>query len=148
MRRHFDQRLAGLDDLVALRPADGWVRAVREALGMSTYELAARMGVGHSRVIAIERAEVTGSVSLSTLSRAAEALNCRVCWVLVPSEPLEQMVRRQALYKAARAIIAATPDRDPCPEDLDHAQLMELEELADELVDRRGLWRADRREPA
>ena len=87
---------------------------------------------------------MTGSVQLSTLERAAEALNCRLHYVLVPRQPLEAMVRQQAQVRAAATVDAAAhtmrlEDQRPDAE----ATSAQVETLADELVDRRGLWRTD-----
>jgi predicted DNA-binding mobile mystery protein A len=120
-RRDLDQRLARYDDRVGPPPVTGWVRAIREALGMSQFELGQRMGVSQPRVAQIERAEGDGSVELSTIGRTAVALGCSLRYVLAPDESLERMVRRQALDKAGGD-----------------------GELADELVDFPGLWRTDR----
>ena len=70
------------------RPARGWVRAIRDALGMSSTELAARMGVTQSWIPAMERNEVDGSIRLDTLRRAADALDCDVVYTLVPRTSL------------------------------------------------------------
>ncbi len=104
-----------------------------------------RMRVDPSRVGQIERAETTGAVQLSTLSRAAEAMNCEVVYVLVPREPLEEMVWRQALERAAAELdsfsAADFVNQDPSIED--EARFEQVEALAYSLVDRRGLWRGD-----
>jgi len=55
------------------RPPRGWVKAIREALGMTTRQLASRIGVGQSRVVDIEKGEMTGSITLDSLQRAARA---------------------------------------------------------------------------
>jgi predicted DNA-binding mobile mystery protein A len=144
-RRMLDGRLAGLCERVGPRPECGWIRAIRDALGMSTFELGERMGVTPSRVRQMERAEAAGSMELATLERAARALNCRFCYVIVPNEPLELMVRHQALEKAAGEVAASTPEGDPTEADraLFAAVMAEqVEARAHELIDRRGLWRA------
>ena len=144
IRRRIDERLAGLDALVRSsgpRPPSGWIRTIRQALGMSTYELAERMGVSQPRVTQLEHAETIGTIRLGTLEQAAEALNCAVCYLLVPREPLEQMVHQQALVWASE-MVASTLDEglrkgQACQEGV----RKEVYELARELVDRRGLWR-------
>lgn len=122
-------------------PRSGWVRAVRDALGMSTRELARRMGVAPARVGQIERGERDRTVTLATLDRAADALGCRVEVVLVPHEPLDDMVWAQASTKAAAQVAAVThtmelEDQRPTRE-ADHARTVEA---ARRLVDKRGLW--------
>ena len=138
-RRRLDQRLVGLD--LGQRPPRGWVRAIREALGMTTAELAQRMGLTQSRVSQIERSEELGSIRLDTLERAAQALNCQVRYVFVPNEPLEQMVQRQARLRAQAEVDAVThtmalEDQVPEPGVLDSL----VTEMAERFVDERHLW--------
>jgi predicted DNA-binding mobile mystery protein A len=74
----------------------GWVRALRETLGMSVCQIAQRLGVTQSRASQLEKAESTGQVTMASLQRAAEALGGRLVYAIVPHEDLEQVVRRQA----------------------------------------------------
>jgi predicted DNA-binding mobile mystery protein A len=109
---------------------------MREALCMSTVALAERMSISDSRAGRLERAELEDSLRLSTLRRAAEALNCRLLYVLVPLEPLEDMVLRQAYAKAVQELSgAASPPRT------EEGREEHLEARTLELVDTRGLWR-------
>lgn len=95
--RHLDKRLSALRPLVkSARPPKGWLRAVRDALGMTTAQLARRIGVTQPRIIELEKAEVGGTVTLNSLQRAAEALGCRVVYALVPIRPLAQVVLDRA----------------------------------------------------
>ena len=98
-RRNLEQKLRPMRGLT--RPPYGWVKAIREALGMTAKQLAERLGVSPTRVHAIEKGEVKGSLSLDTLSRAAEALDCTLVYVLVPHAALEELVRARARQKAA-----------------------------------------------
>jgi predicted DNA-binding mobile mystery protein A len=139
MRRQLDKRLVGVEAAVGVRPPEGWIRTIRKALGMSTPELADRMSISHQRAWKLERTELEDSLRLSTLRRAAEALNCRLVYVLVPEEPLEDMVMRQAQRKTEEALTFAFPfdsDRDM----LSEALAEQVERRALELIDRRGLW--------
>jgi predicted DNA-binding mobile mystery protein A len=108
-RRRLDDRLGGLLVLVGPRPGRGWIRAIRDALGMSTFELAERMGVSQPRISQYERAEVGGTIRLSTLERVAASLKCNLCYALVPEEPLQAIVHRQALEKAATTLAQSGP---------------------------------------
>jgi len=101
--RHLDKRFAVLRPLAkAARPPKGWVRAVRDALGMTTAQLGRRIGVSQPRVVELEQAEVSGSITLHSLQRAAEALGCRVVYALVPEKPLEATIRERAEERAVR----------------------------------------------
>ena len=101
--RHLDHRFAALRPLgKAPRPPKGWLRAVRDALGMTTQQLANRMGVSQPRIVELEQSEASGGVTLHTLQRAAEALGCRLVYALVPDKPLADTVRERADLIAAR----------------------------------------------
>lgn len=141
-RRRLDERLAGLAEEVGPRPARGWIRAIREVLGMSTTELAQRMGVTHARISQIERAEANDSLRLGTLRRAAEALGCELHYALVPATGLEESVRRQARNKA-KALVGATTHTMRLEDQEPDAAVVgaQVDELADTLVDTRGLWK-------
>src|SRR5258706_10724794 len=74
------------------RPVRGWVKAIREALGMSTAQLAKRAGVRQPSIVALEQSEAKGTIEIATLRRIAEALDCKLIYALVPNQPLEQTV--------------------------------------------------------
>jgi len=103
--RHLDKRFEALRPLAkSARPHKGWLRAVRDALGMTTAQLARRIGVSQPRIVVLEQSEVSGSITLSTLQRAAEALGCRLVYALVPERPLSEMVRERAGSVAERQL--------------------------------------------
>ena len=77
-------------------PPKGWIRAVREALGMSGAQFADRLGVKPPRITKLERNELSGSVTIKSMRQAAEALDAVFVYALVPRESLEATVRRQA----------------------------------------------------
>jgi predicted DNA-binding mobile mystery protein A len=85
-------------------PVRGWIKAVREALGMTTAQLAKRLGVKQPSVVAIEQSEARGTIELATLRRVAEALDCTLVYALVPNESLETMVRERASLLARRRL--------------------------------------------
>ncbi len=104
-RRQLDKRLNSLRNADPLtRPPRGWIKAIREALGMTTAQLGKRLGVSQPRTFAIEKAEVAGSITLDSLERAAHALDCRLVYALVPREPLDNLVERRAFLRARQKL--------------------------------------------
>ncbi|MER8471346.1 mobile mystery protein A [Mesorhizobium sp. M1328] len=104
-RERLDERLADLQPVNRLRPPPkGWIRAIRDALGMSGVQLAARLGVRPQTVEALEKSEASGSIQLSTLRRAAEALDCTLVYALVPNSSLGEAVNARARKIATRAL--------------------------------------------
>lgn len=80
----------------AQTPRGGWVRAIREALGMSAQQLGTRVRVKRQTIENLERSEANGKITLDSLNRAAKALGCRVVYALVPEKPFEEMQRERA----------------------------------------------------
>lgn len=81
-------------------PVHGWIRAIREALGMSSVQLARRMNIKQSTAFRIEQSEARGKIEIDTLRRAAQALDCTLIYALVPNKPLEKIV-----HERARAVV-------------------------------------------
>jgi predicted DNA-binding mobile mystery protein A len=77
-------------------PVRGWIKAIREALGMSTAQLAKRLGIKQPSLVDLEQSEAKGTIELATLRRVAEALDCTLVYALVPHKPLEAIVRNRA----------------------------------------------------
>jgi predicted DNA-binding mobile mystery protein A len=95
--RHLDKRFANLRPLTKFqRPPKGWLRAIRDALGMTTAQYARRLGVSQPRIVELEKSEQKGNLTLNTLQRAAEALGCRLVYILVPEHPLADVVTARA----------------------------------------------------
>ena len=96
-RRQLDKRLNYLRETETfVRPSRGWIKAIREALGMTTTQLAQRLGVVQSRAVAIEQAEANGKITLNSLEKAAHAMDCRLVYSLVPRKQLDELVRERA----------------------------------------------------
>ena len=106
-RRQLDDRFAALPAAERfMAPTRGWIKAIRQALGMSSAQLAKRLGVKQPTVAAIERSEARGTIELATLRRAAAALDCTLIYALVPNRPLATTVKERARQVAARRLQA------------------------------------------
>ena len=90
-------------------PSGGWVRAIREALGMTNVQLAKRLKKRAPQTIEdMQKSEVTGTIQLQTLRKLAEALGCRVVYAVVPPKPLSEMRRDRARAVARRRLQAVS----------------------------------------
>jgi len=104
-RKSLDKKLSPLRTEVNLtRPHRGWIKAIREALGMTTAQLGHRMGVSQPRITEIERAEIEDKITISSLRRAAEAMNCTLVYAIVPDKTLEDVVHERALQIAIKIL--------------------------------------------
>jgi predicted DNA-binding mobile mystery protein A len=101
------------------RPQKGWIRAVREALGMSGKQFANRLGVKPPRITALEKDEMTGAVTIKKMQEAANALDCDLFYALIPRETLSEIVRKQADNLAKKRI-----------QRVSHSMLLESQQLS------------------
>jgi predicted DNA-binding mobile mystery protein A len=143
-RKHLDRRLEALHGgQVLARPPRGWVRAIRDALGLTTRQLAQRIGISQPQIVALEKAEMRDSVTLGRLRQAAEALDCTLAYVLIPNTPLDVTMRTQARRLADEQLARADHTMRLENQALDKDALAaERERLVDELLrgDPRRLW--------
>lgn len=123
------------------RPYGGWIRAIREALGMRAEDLAERMGVSQPSLTRLEKSERTGNIRLDTLQRAADALECDVVYALVPRRSLEEMAteqaRRRALQRVGRVAHTMALEDQALADDQLEAR---VKDLADLYLTLPGLW--------
>jgi len=144
-RRQLDKRLIILlqnSELLA-RPPRGWIKAIREALGMTTSQLAKRLGVVQSRAVAIEQAEVKSTITLNSLEKAAHALNCRLVYTLVPRKPLEELVSARAIRLAKQRLESTSHSMALESQGVETADEQEqLKSMVQRLLDKAGseLW--------
>jgi len=143
-RKHLDSKLNTIKrSSNVLRPPKGWIKAIREALGMTAEQLATRIGVTKPRVYEIEKAEISGSITLDSLERAAHALECKLVYTLIPKQPLQEAVDMRAMEIAKKRIRAASHTMTLEDQALDEKELREqIETLARELSNQSGsgLW--------
>jgi predicted DNA-binding mobile mystery protein A len=99
------------EKLLAMKPVDrfapppkGWIRAIRDAIGMTGVQLGKRLGMTAQAIASVERSEANGTIRLNTLRRVAEAMDCVLVYALVPRTSLTQMVDRRAREIAMQAL--------------------------------------------
>ncbi len=97
IRQQLDSKLSPLKDIAASgMPKQGWIRTIREALGMSSTHLGKKAGLDQSRISRLENAEKQGNLKVSSLQKIAKALGMRFVYGFVPETTLEEVVRKQA----------------------------------------------------
>lgn len=140
--RQIDKQLLVLTEKKAYlsMPGLGWIRTLRKALGMTTAQLARRLGVDRSRVIKIESDEVEDAVTLKTLKKAANALDCVLVYNFVPKQGFEDTIRRLAKEKALLQIKRTSHTMDLEAQSVDQAWLdQQVQELTETLL--RQSWK-------
>ncbi len=109
IREQLDKNLKTLEPLKDISPpVKGWIRAIKDALGINGRQLADRMGEHRSRTKQIEQQELTGSLTIKTMRRTAEALDCQFVYGLIPKTSLEETVRARAKQIAGKRLAQAS----------------------------------------
>ncbi len=120
-------------------PTTGWVKTIREALGMSLRQLAERTGMSKTGVASAEKFEAKGTVQMDTLNRLAAGLNCELIYVMVPRDSLQQSLRQQANKRAGRLVgrISDSMDLEAQGVAIEERQRQQTE-LTEEILRNRG----------
>ncbi|MDX1561591.1 MAG: mobile mystery protein A [Gammaproteobacteria bacterium] len=143
-RSSLDNKLNSLRNSEALvRPPRGWIRAIREALGMTTAQLGKRVGVSQPRAVQMEQGENDGSITLESLRRAARALDCELVYAFIPNQPLEALVRKRAQILASKHMRSVSHSMALEEQRVGERQeQQQLERLVEKLLAGRGskLW--------
>ena len=100
--KHIDERLALWRKVAdSVPPQGGWIRTIRESLGMTQSQLAARLKITQQALNDLEKSEAEGKITLDSLRRLASALGCRFVYAAVPEQPLGE-IRRQRAHDVAK----------------------------------------------
>lgn len=124
-------------------PKKGWIRTIRDALGMSSKALASRIGCTQPNIMAMETRERSGSISLNALEEAARAMNCKLVYCFVPLKPLDQIIEGQARLVAKKQIRSISHSMKLEQQELSPKQLQQEEDdLVEELLNgnHKNIW--------
>jgi predicted DNA-binding mobile mystery protein A len=88
------------------RPRLGWLKAIRQALGVSSTELARRLGTSRQRPLQIEMAEAEDRITLKSLRAAANALDCDLVYALVPRISLQELQEQRLRDQATERVLS------------------------------------------
>lgn len=123
-------------------PRGGWIKGIRNALGMTASQLAKRARMTPQSALDLEKREEAGTITVATLEKIARSLDCEVRVVFLPRQSLDDMLRHQAMMKAVdeRNRVLHTMRLEAQDDGVQNA--LELEKLANSwLTTRRArLW--------
>ena len=131
------------EDRPPSRPASGWVKAIRESLGMSASALARKLGVTPGSIAKLEKAEADEKITLATLRKLASALDCELQYRLVPRKSLVEILQDRAIVVAGERLHPISHSMSLENQKVEKsASEKQLQLLAKEILDgpRRNLW--------
>lgn len=87
------------------RPSKGWIRTIRQALGVSSGELARRLGTSRQLPLQLEKSEAEDRITLKSLRAVAHALDCDLVYALVPrADNMQELIETRARSEAKRHV--------------------------------------------
>jgi predicted DNA-binding mobile mystery protein A len=88
------------------RPQRGWIRATRQALGLSASELGRIMGKSRQLPLQLEKAEAEDSITLRSLRGVANAMDCDLTYAFVPrAGTMKNLIENRARTNATKHIL-------------------------------------------
>lgn len=94
-------------------PDGGWLRAIRQATGMPVSHAAKRAELSRQSFNQLEKSEAAGTITLQSLRRAADAIDCDLVYALTPrGGSLGEIIKKQALLRASRMILPVAHSMD------------------------------------
>lgn len=88
------------------RPQRGWLRAIREGLGLSLEDVGKRLGQSRKRIQEFEEAEAKDRITLDSLRRVAGAMDCELVYAIVPKTgTITELAERRARAQATEDVL-------------------------------------------
>jgi predicted DNA-binding mobile mystery protein A len=88
------------------RPAKGWIRAIRQVLGVSSGELARRLGTSRQLPLQLEKSEAEDRITLRSLRSVANALDCDLVYAFVPrADSMQGLVEKRMRSEAQTHVL-------------------------------------------
>ncbi len=143
-RKQLDQKLAVLRQSILRKvPRGGWTKTIRKALEMSSEALGKRIGITQSAVSQLEAGEEAESISLASLRKLAQGLQCELVYAVVPKASLDEIMREQA-HRRAKSIVQSVSSSMELEDQgiSDEDQNRQIETLAESLLTKSstGFW--------
>jgi predicted DNA-binding mobile mystery protein A len=119
---------------------NGWIKFIRKAMGLSSTDLAKLSNLSPRTVTQAERREVDGKVTLSTLKKMAEAMECDLVYSLVPKKSVKDTIKNKAREKAIKRLEEAGLHMKIEGQEAENNIQDQIEALAQKFIDNGDVW--------
>lgn len=118
----------------------GWIYYIRHALNLTLENLAKRANLTKATVQQIEKREVQGRITLATLKKLANAMDCEFIYAIVPKSELKAFLFEKAYRKAEYIIKSADVHMTLEDQKVTEGIEQRIKRLAHDLMDRGDIW--------
>jgi predicted DNA-binding mobile mystery protein A len=135
-------QLAGMQHVIV--PPTGWIKAIRNGIGMSMEQLGKKLSITKQGVMDIEKREKEGAITIKSMQEIAKAIDMQFVYGFVPvAGSLDQMVEMRAL-EMARKIVQRTSTTMKLEDQVNSKERIEkaIKERAAEIINKtpKILW--------
>lgn len=96
-------QLTGLQHVIV--PPIGWIKAIRNGIGMSMEQLGKKLSITKQGVMDIEKREKKGAITIKSMQEIGKAMDTQFVYGFVPKAgSLEQMIEYRALEIASKIV--------------------------------------------
>jgi predicted DNA-binding mobile mystery protein A len=96
-------QLAGMKHVII--PPIGWIKAIRNGIGMSMEQLGKKLSITKQGVMDIEKREKEGAITIKSMQEIAKAIDMQFVYGFVPDDgSLDQMIEMRALEMATKIV--------------------------------------------
>ena len=96
-------QLNGMQHVIV--PPIGWIKAIRNGIGMSMEQLGKKLSITKQGVMDIEKREKEGAITIKSMQESAKAIDMQFVYGFVPKAgSLEQMIETRALEMATKIV--------------------------------------------
>ena len=124
----------------SMKVKPGWIKYTRTVLEMTLKELAKLTGQSLPNVAQAEKRESEGKITIDTLSKLADAMECDFVYAFIPREDIPDLLQRKALEKAKRMILQAETHMSLEDQSVNEDIKLRIEMLAEKLLEKRKVW--------
>ena len=118
----------------------GWINYMRQALGMTLQKLAERAKVSKSTIAQAERGEAKGKITIETLKKLAESMECEFVYAFVPKKTIKIILKEKAFEKAKRILLEADTHMTLENQRVEQDIKVRIERFADTLIEKGDVW--------
>ncbi len=127
-------QLSGMQHVIV--PPIGWIKAIRNGIGMSMEQLGKKLSITKQGVMDIEKREKEGAITIKSMQEIAKAIDMQFVYGFVPvAGSLDQMIEMRAL-ELARKIVQRTSTTMKLEDQVNSKERIEkaIKERASEII--------------
>ena len=132
------EKIRAISSETKVRP--GWINYMRQALCMSLGNLAKLSNLSSATVQQTEKREANKKVTLETLSKMADAMNCELIYAFVPKKKIKEFLRDKAYEKAAKLVRSADVHMELEGQKVTQEITKRIKRIAEDLLAKGDIW--------